>query len=89
MSGGKAARCPALQLSPMDFAAVTSPMQLDFRQICRQLLLLFLAGWKREKTVFPLATAMLDAANQFAPLVSRETGMQCHEVSRKGGQRLP
>jgi hypothetical protein len=32
---------------------------------------------------------MLEAANQFATLVSRETGMQCDELSRKGGRRLP
>ena len=29
------------------------------------------------------------AANQFAIRVSRKTGMQCDELSRKGSQRLP
>ena len=66
---------------------MTSPMQLDFREICRQLLLL--AGWKRQKTVFPPPPAMREAANQFATLVSRETGMECDEISRKDGHRLP
>ena len=78
---------PALQLSPMDFAVGTSPMQLDFREICRQLLLL--AGWKRQKTVFSPPAAMREPANQFATLVSRETGMRCDELSRKDGHRLP
>ena len=85
---GGATGSPALQLSPMDFAVPTSQMQLDFREICRQLLLL--AGWKRRKTVFPPPSAMLGgAANRFATPVSPETGMQCDELSRKGSQRLP
>ena len=68
----------------MDFAVVTAPMQLDFREICRQLPLL--AGWKRQKTVSPPQAVMREAANQFA---TQEAGMQCDELSRKGGHWLP
>src|ERR1035441_11039776 len=70
---GGAAGSPALQLSPTDFAVGISPMQLDCREINRQLLLL--ADWKRQKIAFPPPAAMLEAANQFATLVSRKTGM--------------
>ena len=63
-----------LRPPPRGFVVVTFPMQLDFREIGRPLL--FLAGWKRQKTAFPPPLAMLGGgANQFATLVSRETGM--------------
>lgn len=68
----------------MDLAVVTAPMQLNFREICRQLLLL--AAWKWQKTVLPPPVAMREAASQFA---TQETGMQGDEPSRKSGHWLP
>jgi len=72
----------------MDFSAPTFPMQLDFREIGRPLPLL--VRRKMQESVLPPPAPRLEAAtNQFATLVSRETGMQCDELSQKDGHKLP
>lgn len=71
-----------IQLLPKDSAVAT---RLDKK--CHRRL--SLAGRIEREAVLPSPPATLEAAKQFATLVSQGTGMQCDELNPKDSQKLP
>ena len=66
----------------MDFAV----RLLEFHEIKKPP---FLADWKELEAVFPLSPESLQPAEQFVSRDAEKSGMQCHEVPQKAGQKLP
>jgi hypothetical protein len=85
----RATRRPAIQLSPRDFAVVTShPIQVECpeREASRRLLF---AWGKTRNAVLSLSREMPQCLDQFASVASKKPGMRCNQLDPNDGHEQP